>query len=134
MSHLSQIKTAITNEAAICRACQVLELAQPARGEFAVYNTKAVGLGVNLRDWKYPVVINTDTGELSYDNFNGNWGQQDRLDEFCQRYALEVPRMAAEARGHRCEELPLENGARLLRIHMGDAAAPELCAVGGPTL
>ena len=49
----------------------------------------ATGLLVKLPGWLYPVVCDTGTGSLRYDNYNQAWGKQEHLDKFLQLYAVE---------------------------------------------
>jgi hypothetical protein len=46
----------------------------------------AEGHGFQLKGWRYPVVINTESGTASYDTFNGSWGHQSELDSLVQDY------------------------------------------------
>ena len=42
---------------------------------------------VTLPGWTYPVVIDTASGDVRYDNFGGAWGSQHQLDRLMQAYA-----------------------------------------------
>jgi len=129
MSHLSSITTVITNEEAVSRSCRELGLEAPAHGTYKLFRAEVKGLGVRLPDWQFPIVINTDTGKVSFDNYNGSWGKQVELDKFTQRYSLEVGKMDAEAKSLQYEEIPLENGERLLRVYLGGEDA-EMAGAG----
>jgi hypothetical protein len=60
---------------------------------------------VKLPGWQYPIVIDTVTGDIRYNNFNGHWGDASQLDKLLQAYAAEKVR--AEARPcRRQEEVP----------------------------
>jgi len=72
-----------------------------------------------LPDWRYPVVCNAATGEVRYDNYGGRWGDQARLNEFLQRYALEKARLEARRRGHTITEQSLSDGSIKLTIQVG---------------
>ena len=67
--------------AAARAACQRLQLETPVKGRAQLFSGEATGLIVKLRDWKYPVVFDTTTGEAKYDNYNGRWGKQQQLDQ-----------------------------------------------------
>ena len=52
---------------------------------------------MQLPQWTFPIVCNTSTGELKYDNYGGRWGQQCHLDQFLQAYAVEKARLEARS-------------------------------------
>lgn len=72
--------------------------------------------------WRYPIVCETDTGTIHFDNFNRRWGNPERLDEFLQRYAVEKARLEAHKAGHSCTEQSLDNGSIKLTVNVGGAA------------
>ena len=76
MSHIVTIKTEVRDAAAVQAACNRLQLPQPVPGRFHLFAGEAEGLGVQLPDWRYPVVCQTDTGQLHYDTFEGRWKAQ----------------------------------------------------------
>lgn len=53
--------------------------------EIAMYETVEYGYPVLIPGWRYPVVI-TKTGEVKYDNNNGQWGDTQHLNELLQTY------------------------------------------------
>jgi hypothetical protein len=87
-----------------------------------LFSAQATGLAVRLPDWQYPVVCQTESGELLYDNFSGAWGEQRELDKFLQAYAIEKARLEARRAGHTVTEQPLEGGSVKLTIQVGGAA------------
>lgn len=116
MSHIVQIKTEVRDANAIAAACQRLGLAPPTTGEFQVYSVKRTGIGVQLPGWNYPIVCNTETGAVDYDNFNGSWGEQQHLDKFLQAYAVEKARYEAQKGGYSVWEETMEDGSIKLNI------------------
>lgn len=71
---------------------------------FRMYDGRqATGLGVSLPGWNYPVVISPETGEVTYDNYNGRWGEQIELDRLFQQFVVENARQYAEDHGYRLE-------------------------------
>ena len=64
MSHIVEIKTEVRDEAAVQAVCSRLHLAHAKRGTFELYSSTETGLGIELPRWKYPVVANTETGQL----------------------------------------------------------------------
>ena len=90
-------------------------LGGPARDE-------ATGLLVQLPGWLYPVVADTATGQLRYDNYAGVWGDPAHLDGFLQHYSVEKARIEARKRGHSVVEQALPDGSIKLTISLGGAA------------
>jgi hypothetical protein len=117
MSHIVRIKTQIRDPVAIQAACTRLRLPQPEQGVFELYRTSAAGWAVRLPDWQYPVVCQTDSGELAFDNFNGVWGDLAHLHRFQQAYAIEKTRLEARRQNCAITEQPLRDGSVRLTIH-----------------
>ena len=122
MSHIVEIKTEVRDEAAVTAACSRLHLPRPTRGTFQLYTSTETGLGIELPQWKYPVVANTDTGELRYDNYAGRWGSQESLDQLLQMYAVEKAKIEARKKGHTVTEQRLDGGSIKLTVNVGGAA------------
>lgn len=122
MSHIVEIKTEVRDEAAVQAACTRLHLPRAARGTFQLYSTKETGLGIELPHWKYPVVANTETGQVRFDNYEGRWGSQEFLDQFLQAYATERVKIEARKKGHSVVEQRLDNGSIKLTVQVGGAA------------
>ena len=122
MSHVVQINTEVRDINAVKQACVRLQLERPVVGRFQLYNSEETGCGVKLRDWKYPVVCKLETGELRYDNYGGRWGNNQRLDEFLQGYAVEKSKLEARRQGFTASEQALEDGSIKVTINAGGAA------------
>ena len=122
MSHIVLIETQVRDEAAVNAACSRLHLPRATRGTFELYSTEATGLGIELPRWKYPVVADTETGQLQYDNYNGRWGSQEYLDQFLQMYAVEKAKIEARRKGHTVVEQRLDNGSFKVTVQIGGAA------------
>ena len=122
MSHIVQIQTEVRDEAAVQAACSRLHLPRATRGTFQMYSTEETGLGIELPHWKYPVVANTKTGQLRFDNYQGRWGLQEFLDQFLQAYATERVKIEARKKGHSVREQRLDNGSVKLTVQVGGAA------------
>ena len=103
MSHIVEIETQVRDPAAVHAACQRLKLAIPSYQTVQLFSDRETGLTVQLPGWTYPVVCNTASGQLKFDNFEGRWGDQRELDRFLQAYAIEKARIEAQKRplGHR---------------------------------
>ena len=122
MSHIVEIKTEVRDEAAVQSACSRLHLPRAKRGTFELYSSTETGLAIELPHWKYPVVANTNTGELRYDNYQGRWGSQEFLDQFLQMYAVEKAKIEARKKGHTVTEKRLDGGSIKLTVNVGGAA------------
>ena len=122
MSHIVEIKTEVRDPAAIQAACRRLGLPQPVHQSTKLFSAEATGLAVQLPDWRYPIVCDTNSGTLHYDNFNGAWGDQAKLDQFLQTYAIEKARLEARKQGYAVTETAMADGAVKLTINVGGAA------------
>lgn len=121
MSHIVQIKTELKDEVAIKNACTRLKLNAPVSGTHTLFaNQQATGLAVQLPNWNYPIVINTTTGAIDYDNYNGHWGAQSELDKFMQAYAVEKAIYEAQKGGYSTYEEVLADGSIKVTINMGE--------------
>ena len=76
-----------------------LSLPIPKQGTAKLFSGEATGLLVQLPGWEYPAVIDTLTGSISYDNFEGSWGDQQHLSKFLQMYAVEKAKLEARKKG-----------------------------------
>ena len=122
LSHIVTIKTEVRDPVALGIACDRLKLPPPQLGEHRLFQRSVTGLGVSLREWRYPVVCQCQTGQLFFDNFEGRWGQREELDKLLQAYAIEKARLEARKRGHSVIEQSLPDGAVKLTIEVGGAA------------
>ena len=119
MSHIVTIHTKIRDPAALAAACARLGLAAPGPGTAELYSGSASGLIVRLPGWTYPAVVNPESGEVRYDNFEGRWGSQTELDRLLQMYAVEKCRIEARRKGYAVTEQQLPDGGIRLRIAEG---------------
>ena len=119
MSHIVEIKTEVRDPVAIAAACDRLRVPAPSAGAHRLYSGAVQGLAVQLEGWKYPVVCDTATGQVRYDNYAGHWGEQARLDQFLQAYAVEKARLESHRRGHTVTEQSLSDGSIKLTIQLG---------------
>ena len=123
MSHIVTIKTEIRDAAAVRAACRRLGLAEPTHGTVRLFSGEVTGLAVQLPDWTYPVVCDTESGRAKFDNFEGRWGDQKELDRFMQAYAIERAKLEARRRGHSTTEQALPDGSIKLTIQVAGGAA-----------
>jgi hypothetical protein len=122
MSHIVEIKTEIRDEQAVKAACTRLNLPQPEHKTTRLYSATVSGLCVQLPGWSYPVVANLQSGQVSYDNFNGHWGRQEELNTFLQAYAVEKAKLEARKKGHTCSETRLQDGSIRVAVKVGGVA------------
>jgi hypothetical protein len=122
VSHIVSIKTEVRDPQAVAAACRRLDLPEPAHGTAKLFSGEASGLLVKLPDWLYPVVVDTATGRIHYDNYNQAWGKQEQLDRFLQLYAVEKASIEARKRGHSVVEQALPDGSVKLTIQVGGAS------------
>lgn len=119
MSHIVTIQTKVHDPAAVSAACSRLGLVAPTQGTARLYSGEATGLLVQLPGWRYPAVIDTLSGSVRFDSFNGHWGEQKELDRFLQAYAVEKAKLEARKKGYTVSEQSLENGSIRLQIIEG---------------
>ena len=121
MSHIVRIKTEVRDPVAIRAACIRNKLPAPTAGTAQLFTEEATGTIVQLPNWKFPVVCNTQTGQLCFDNYQGRWGDQKHLDRFLQSYAVEKTRLVARQKGHSVLEQPQQDGSIKLTVQIGGA-------------
>lgn len=119
MSHIVTITTQIPDPVALEAACQRLGLAAPAQGTARLYEGEVTGHIVQLPGWTYPVVIDTESCQIRYDNFGGSWGKPQELGKLLQAYAVEKARIEARKAGHSVSEQRLEDGSIKLTVQVG---------------
>ena len=127
MSHIVEIKTEVRDEAAVQSACSRLHLPLATRGSFQLYSSAETGLGIELPNWKYPVVATSNedghlSGQLRFDNYEGRWGSQELLDQFLQMYSIEKAKIEARKKSFSVTEQRLDNGSVKLTVNVGGAA------------
>lgn len=110
MSHTVTGTIKLDNESALQLAIESQGLETLPHQEHRLYSGTYTGIGVKLDGWKYPVVINQETGEFWYDNYNGSWGRQEQLDKFIQDYTVQTMCQAAAANNYAVQALYLDNG------------------------
>ena len=119
MSHIVSVSTKIRDAVAVAAACHRLQLAEPYQGTTSLFSGEVTGLIVQLPGWNYPAVIDTATGTIQFDNYNGRWGEQKELDQFLQAYAVEKTKLEARRKGFQVREQSLQDGSIKLQIIEG---------------
>ena len=111
ISHIVTVRTKMHDPTAISAACARLGLPTPVQGKAELYSGEASGLLVQLPDWTYPAVIDVQSGEVRFDNYDGAWGDPSQLDRFLQLYAVEKAKIEARKNGFTITEQTLQDGA-----------------------
>jgi hypothetical protein len=123
LSHIVTIKTQIRDTAAVAAACRRLALPGPVHGTARLFSGEATGLLVKLPDWRYPAVVETATGTVRYDNYNGVWGDEKQLHRFLQAYVVEQARIEARKKSYLTTEQSLADGSIMVDIEVRGASA-----------
>jgi hypothetical protein len=122
LSHIATIEAEARDPAAIAAACRRLGLPEPVEGTARLFEGEATGLLVRLPGWTYPAVVETATGKIRYDNFDGAWGHPAQLGLFLQAYSLERAKIEARKKGYAVNERALADGSVKLTIAVGGGA------------
>ncbi|MCB9953669.1 MAG: DUF1257 domain-containing protein [Planctomycetaceae bacterium] len=122
MSHIVTVTTQIRDPIALGSACTRLSLPAPTLGTVRLFSSEATGHCVRLPNWRYPIVCHLETGQLSYDNYQGHWGDPAQLNRLVQAYAVEKTRLEARRVGHSVVEQTLPDGSIKLTLQTGGAA------------
>ena len=119
MSHIVTVQTRLHDPAAVTAACQRLGLPVPTHGTAKLYSGEATGLLVQFPGWQFPAVIDTVSGTVHFDNYEGRWGNQSQLDKFQQLYAVEKAKLEARKKNLAATELTLQDGSIRLQVTEG---------------
>ena len=122
MSHIVTIKTEVSDPPAVAAACRRLALPEPVRGTADLFSGQATGLLVRLPGWLYPAVIDTASGRIQFDNYNGAWGDEQQLHRFVQAYVVERSRIEACKKSYVTTEQSLADGSIMVEIEVGGSA------------
>jgi hypothetical protein len=116
VSHIVEIKTQIKDREAIAAACRRLAIPAPTQGTARIFIGNQTGTLVRLKGWSFPIVINTTTGDIKYDNYEGGWGDIKELNAFRQAYTVEKARIEARRQGASVKETTRADGSIELEI------------------
>ncbi|QDT14207.1 DUF1257 domain-containing protein [Alienimonas californiensis] len=122
MSHIVTVAAKATDPAALAAACRRLKLPPP-QTETVTFFDRSVRTGSTVRPpgFVYPIVCDTDSGDLYHDTYEGRWGSEAFVGRLLQAYAVEKTKLQAKARGHRCTETALADGSVRLTVTAGAA-------------
>jgi hypothetical protein len=118
LSHIVQIQTQVRDAGAVAAACHRLGLAPPIQQTAKLFTSTETGLTVELPGWTYPIVCDLSTGQIAFDNYNGRWGDQSKLDALLQMYTVEKAKIEARRKGHSVSEQTLASGEIKLTIQV----------------
>jgi hypothetical protein len=116
MSHIVVIETRVYDAAALIAACRRLGVAEPVHGNVRLFSGEATGLSVMLPGWRYPIVVDTADGSIKYDNYEGRWGDPEKLGRLLQMYAVEKAKIEARKKGYCVTEQARQDGSIVLQI------------------
>ena len=122
MSHVVTIEAQVRDPEALRSSCRRLGLDAPVHQTIKLFSAEATGHCVQLPRWRYPVVCDTDTGIVHYDNYEGHWGEQTELDKLVQRYAVEKTVIESRKQGYTVTEQTLADGSIKLSVQVGGAS------------
>ena len=107
MSHIVTVKSKFKDPVVLQRVCEKMgikcELAEKGKTlRRDLYSSQSVeGVAAfQLPGWNYPVVV-TQEGEIKYDNYNGHWGEQAKLDQVSQNYSRDFTVESLKSKGYR---------------------------------
>lgn len=123
MSHIVSIRTEIRDHFAVAAACSRLQWPSPEQGRHRLFSSTVEGLAVKAPRWQYPIVCDLASGQLSYDNFEGRWGDPVELDRFKQSYAVEKTKIEARKQGRYVSKQTLADGTVQLTVEVSGGAA-----------
>ncbi|MAG93392.1 MAG: DUF1257 domain-containing protein [Planctomycetaceae bacterium] len=123
MSHIVQIKTEVRDPVAVTAACRRLKLPEPVEETVQLFSGRATGVVIRLPGWRYPIVCDTNSGTVKFDNYEGRWGDRVHLDRLLQAYAVEKTRIEARRQGHTVTERNLADGSIGLTVQLSGGAA-----------
>lgn len=120
MSHTMNIAIEMKDIDALAAACERLGIEMLPYGVHKLFSSnRETGIGVMLTGWSYPVVVK-DNGMVAFDNFNGRWGDEAKLNELKAYYGLEKAKIEARRAGYSVyESFDEVTNDLVLRISIG---------------
>lgn len=100
MSHTVSIEATLTDHGCVQSAAKALNWQVLETKEHALFSSKETGLGIQIPNWKYPVVVKQD-GSLKFDDYNGRWGNLADINKLKQGYTVALLTKTAQRQGHR---------------------------------
>ncbi len=124
MSHTQTIKILVKDKLAFRETCsndnELVGWSDQDSDHTLFDGTSANGMYVHFKGWSYPVIFTKD-GEAKYDNYEGRWGSQARLNKFTQQYSACAARNAGLRDGFAHLGTTEQNGNIVVRMAKDDA-------------
>jgi DUF2997 family protein len=98
MSHTVTVKVEYKNKEALAHAVEAMKGRALGEGSHRLFSNTVTGYGFQLPNWRYPVILTAD-GELSFDNYNGQWGHVKDLDQLKGQYTMSCAYLKAQELG-----------------------------------
>jgi hypothetical protein len=88
------------NRAALIAACEAAGLEYIDGKQKVTQFTREItaDFSVKLRGWSYPLAVDTQTGTVTFDNYNGDWGNIEEFQSLNQQYSQQVVEQEADIR------------------------------------
>ena len=137
MSHIVSFNTSVTEAESVEITAKRLKLPKPEyRTNYRMRSGKVVkGIAVQLQDWQKPVIFDTETGRVEFDNWspydehhpavragkkevgdNGKWGDIAHLHRFVDEYVATGHMLQAKEEGHIVEECSWDAETESVRL------------------
>lgn len=100
-SHTTKVKVPYKDPRALEDAVKSLGWKWLGLGSHQLFDGAYTGHGFQPEGWAYPAVF--ADGEVHADTFNGQWGDDAKLDLLKAEYAIATAKLAAEQLGWQCE-------------------------------
>ena len=97
-SHTVTVQVEYTDPDALESAVRALGWNWLGKGCHRLYQGDVVGAAFQPEGWRYPAVLGED-GRLSYDTYNGSWGDESQLARLKSEYALSLAMSRANELG-----------------------------------
>ena len=98
MSHTTKIKVEFRDPDSLGAAVLALGGKVLGQGSHHLFGGNVQGFGFQMPSWHYPCILGAD-GSLSFDTYNGAWGNEADLALLKGEYSLQVAEKAANAQG-----------------------------------
>lgn len=98
MSHTTKINVEYKDKDSLGRAIEALGGKVIGDGSHRLFQGSVEGWAFTLPGWNYPCILGAG-GSLSYDNYNGSWGDARLLTMLKDEYALRVAESYAASQG-----------------------------------
>lgn len=69
------------------------------KGKHKLFDRSVEGFAVQLKNWRYPIII-TEDGKMHFDDYNGSWGKRSDLDTLTKEYMMAKAMKAAKRAGY----------------------------------